>query len=106
MRVEETAETLKMSDGFNLFCRHWKTEGKSERALVCIHGFGGHSGFFKPFGEILACGGINVYALDLRGFGNSKEKDLPMGDTSDFGIEQTSHPQFATGFVDKARAQH
>jgi acylglycerol lipase len=39
---------------------------------------------FQPFGERLAAKGIAVFGLDLRGFGNSKEPDLPRGDTRDF----------------------
>ena len=84
MDTEETEEFLKMTDGFNLFVRRWKPACKAEKTVVCFHGFGGHSGPFKPLGENLAAGGIDVYGLDLRGFGNSKEKDLPRGDTKDF----------------------
>jgi alpha-beta hydrolase superfamily lysophospholipase len=84
MKMEETEEFLEMADGFHLFVRRWKPAFKAEKAVVCIHGFGGHSGGFKPLGESLAAGGIDVYGLDLRGFGNSKETDLPRGDTKDF----------------------
>jgi len=84
MNMAETEDLLEMTDGFNLFTRHWKPASKSDKAVVCIHGFGGHSGGFKPLGESLAAYGIDVYGLDLRGFGNSKEKDLPRGDTKDF----------------------
>jgi alpha-beta hydrolase superfamily lysophospholipase len=82
--VEEAKDYLKMSDGFNLFVRHWKAVGRAEKSIVCIHGLGCHSEFFKPIGENLAANGVEVYALDLRGFGNSKEEDLPRGDTRDF----------------------
>jgi alpha-beta hydrolase superfamily lysophospholipase len=84
MSVEEIEEYLKMSDGFNLFCRHWKAVGKAEKSVVCIHGIGCHSGFFRPIGQNLAASGVEVYALDLRGFGNSKEEGLPRGDARDF----------------------
>ena len=84
MKMKETEEFLEMADGFHLFVRRWKPACKAEKAVVCIHGFGGHSGGFKPLGESLAAGGIDVYGLDLRGFGNSKETDLPRGDTKDF----------------------
>ena len=84
MSVEETEEFFKMSDGFNLFYRRWKPVEKTERTIVCIHGLGGHSGCFRSIGRSLAGGGIEVCGLDLRGFGNSKEKNLPRGDTKDF----------------------
>jgi alpha-beta hydrolase superfamily lysophospholipase len=74
----------KMTDGFNLFFRHWKNSSTTRKAVVCIHGMGGHSGMFKPLADSLASKGIEVYGLDLRGFGNSKEANLPRGDTKDF----------------------
>ncbi len=74
-----------MTDGFELFCRRWKTSGEVKRVVVCIHGIGEHSGFFRFIGQNLASRDeAEVYAIDLRGFGNSKEEDLPIGDTSDF----------------------
>jgi len=82
--VEEVQEHFKMSDGFDLFCRHWKAVGRVKRSVVCIHGIGGHSEEFRVMGQDLAEDGTEVYALDLRGFANSKEEDLPRGDTSNF----------------------
>jgi len=84
LSVEEVQEYFKMSDGFDLFCRHWKAVGRVKRSVVCIHGIGGHSEDFRVMGQDLAEDGIEVYALDLRGFANSKEEDLPRGDTSNF----------------------
>ncbi len=84
MESEESERFLKMTDGFNLFVRCWKPSLQTEKALMCIHGFGGHSGGFRILGETLARWGVDVYALDLRGFGNSKEENLPRGDTKDF----------------------
>jgi len=84
MIVEEVQDHFKMSDGFNLFYRHWKTTGKAKKTIVCVHGNGCHSEFFKPIGQNLAANGVEVYSPDLRGFGNSKEESLPRGDTRDF----------------------
>ena len=82
--VGETEEFLKMTDGFNLFARRWTSTPKAKRAVVCIHGFGGHSAGFRVLGESLARAGIDVLALDLRGFGNSGEDGLSRGDTKNF----------------------
>lgn len=81
---DSSQEHFKMTDGFNLFCRHWKAVGKAERSVICIHGIGGHSEDFRIMGQDLAADRNEVYALDLRGFANSKEPDLPRGDTSNF----------------------
>jgi alpha-beta hydrolase superfamily lysophospholipase len=100
--VKEIQEHVKMTDGFDLFCRHWKAVGKSKKSVVCIHGIGGHSGFFTVMGQDLAEDGIEVYALDLRGFGNSKEENLPRGDTSDFN----RHLQDLDEVIDFIRKRH
>jgi alpha-beta hydrolase superfamily lysophospholipase len=82
--MSEIVEYLKMTDGFNLFCRHWKAVHSLKRVIICIHGMGCHSGVFKPLAEDLTSKGVEVYGLDLRGFGNSKEAVFPRGDTRDF----------------------
>jgi len=100
--VKEIQEHFKMTDGFNLFCRHWKAVGASKKSVVSIHGIGGHSEDFRVIGQGLAEDGIEVYALDLRGFAKSKEEALPRGDTSDF----SKHLQDVVEVVDFVRKRH
>ncbi len=73
-----------MSDGFDLFVRRWLPDGAPKRSIVCIHGVEAHSGAFNLLGKEMANGGASVHAFDRRGFGNSKEPDLPRGDTHSF----------------------
>jgi alpha-beta hydrolase superfamily lysophospholipase len=73
-----------MTDDFDLFYRHWRAVGETKKTVICIHGIGGHSEVFRFIGQDLAKNGIEAYAFDLRGFGNSREEALPRGDTSDF----------------------
>ncbi len=75
---------MTMTDGFDLFYRHWKVSGECQSAILCVHGGGRNSEYFERLGEALARDGIEVYAPDLRGFGNSVEKGLSRGDTSNF----------------------
>jgi len=91
-----------MSDGFDLFCKHWKAIGESKKSVICMHGIGGHSEDFRVLGQDLAEDGVEVYALDLRGFANSKEEALPRGDTSDFN----RHLQDVDEAVDVVRKRH
>jgi alpha-beta hydrolase superfamily lysophospholipase len=84
INVNETIEFLTMTDGFKLFARHWAPLKKADKTIVCIHGLGGCSGCFKHVGVGLAARGIDVWSLDLRGFGNSKEDGIPRGDTKNF----------------------
>jgi len=81
--VEESTGRLKGADGLELFYRRWGgPEPKS--VVVAYHGIGLHSGYLAPIGRELARRGYAVYGIDLRGFGNSKEPDLPIGDTKNY----------------------
>jgi len=82
----ESEVHIRMSDGFNLFCRNWSTFGSVERAVVFLHGIEVHSGSFGFIGPELANMGSEVYGFDRRGMGNSKETDLPRGDTKSFQL--------------------
>jgi alpha-beta hydrolase superfamily lysophospholipase len=82
INVQEDQDHIKMTDGFGLFYRRWKVVGEVQKVIVCLPGIGGNSEVFGILGEALAKDGIEVYALDRRGFGNSVEKGLLRGDTS------------------------
>ena len=62
-------EELLTRDNCPHFLRSWKTGGPD--ALLIMHGLGGHSGWYIAMGNSLAAQGLNVYALDHRGFGRS-----------------------------------
>jgi alpha-beta hydrolase superfamily lysophospholipase len=72
------------TDGFNLAYRCWNGADPVKRVVVCIHGIGDYSGWFRNIGSELAADGNQIYALDLRGFGNSQEEGLPKGCICDF----------------------
>src|SRR5712692_480400 len=80
----ETTGYFQMSDGFELFFRRWTPHTEPVRVIVAIHGTGEHSGFFRVLGQELSGLGVETFALDLRGFGNSTEKGLARGDTNSF----------------------
>jgi len=100
--VKEIQEHFKMTDGFDIFCRRWRAVGEMKKSVICIHGIGGHSEDFRVMGQDLTEDGIEVYALDLRGFAKSKEEALPRGDTSDFH----RHLQDVDEVVDFVRKRH
>jgi alpha-beta hydrolase superfamily lysophospholipase len=77
-------ERIKMTDGFDLYCRKWPASGQTDRAVLFLHGIEVHSGAFRFMGPELANDHNYVYGFDRRGFGNSKEPDLPRGDTHHF----------------------
>jgi alpha-beta hydrolase superfamily lysophospholipase len=98
----EIEEHFEMSDGFNLFYRHWYPPGEVNGVVIFLHGIEVHSGAFKFMGPELQDAGFEVFAFDRRGSGNSKEHDLPRGDTTDFD----RHLSDLGEFVDLVRAMH
>ncbi len=83
--IKEETSRFRMSDGFGLFVRQWVPDQAPGKVVVCIHGIEAHSGAFRLLGTELARDGAGVHAFDRRGFGESKEPDLPRGDTHSFG---------------------
>lgn len=70
VQVRAATEMLPMADGCKLFLRSWRTE--SQDVLLLMHGLGAHSGWFIDMGNALVGRGLNVYAVDHRGFGRSE----------------------------------
>ena len=97
----ELPQKFQTTDGFELAYRHWEA-AKTKRAVVCIHGIGDYSGWFRNIAPSLAANGSEVYALDLRGFGESPEEGSPRGFVNDFG----RHLQDIDDFVVYIRSCH
>jgi acylglycerol lipase len=89
------------SDGFKIAYRHWNASNQ-QRVLICIHGFGDYSGWFRNLAPDLAMDGSEVYAFDLRGFGQSLQEGSQRGIVNDFG----RHLQDIDEFVQYFQAQH
>jgi acylglycerol lipase len=58
--------------GLKIFTRSWLPEGKARGAVVIVHGFNSHSGYYQWTAEQFAANDLAVYALDLRGRGKSE----------------------------------
>jgi alpha-beta hydrolase superfamily lysophospholipase len=97
----DLTQRFQTTDGFNIAYRHWKAS-KPKRVVVCIHGIGDYSGWFRNIAPELAAEGSEVYALDLRGFGESQEEGLPRGFVGDF----ERHLQDIDDFVVHLRNRH
>lgn len=68
--VREVSARINVAPSVELFYRAW-LPSQPLRTLVLIHGAGQHSGWFGPLGAYCVPHDIAVYALDLRGFGQS-----------------------------------
>jgi alpha-beta hydrolase superfamily lysophospholipase len=83
-QLEEFQGRFRMTDGFELFYRRWLGTGEAKKVIIGHHGIGLNSEYLRLIGQDLAREGYAFYATDLRGFGNSKEEGLPIGDVRDF----------------------
>lgn len=63
--------TFKGVGGLDLYYQNWNPGGEIKGILVLIHGLGGHSGLYGNIIEHLSPQKYSIYALDLRGHGNS-----------------------------------
>ncbi len=63
-------DRVKTRDGLVQYRRHWPAVDPWA-ALLLIHGIGEHSGRYQHVGDHFSAAGIDVTAIDLRGFGES-----------------------------------
>jgi alpha-beta hydrolase superfamily lysophospholipase len=101
LATSDVTQRFRASDGFDIAYRHWKATNP-KRVVVCIHGVGDYSGWLRNLAPELAVDGSEVYALDLRGFGESQQEGSPRGYVSDFD----RHLQDIDDFVCYFRSQN
>lgn len=71
--------------GLQIFARSWRPPaGKPRAAVVIVHGFNSHSGYYVWVAEQLLASGLAVYALDLRGRGKSQGERFFVEKFSDY----------------------
>jgi alpha-beta hydrolase superfamily lysophospholipase len=84
--VSSRFETL---DGVKLYVRKFLPESKPVAALLIVHGMSEHSGRYERFASRLAAAGVEVWAADMRGHGqtavseNGAEKGGLLGHCAD-----------------------
>ena len=64
-------EKVPTTGGLQVFVRSWRPEAPARAIVAIVHGFNSHSGHYLWVGEQLAASGFAVYAVDLRGRGQS-----------------------------------
>lgn len=67
-----TADRVAARDGTSLLVRRWPSDAAAAWArVVLVHGLAEHSGRWEHVGAHLAAAGLDIEAMDLRGFGAS-----------------------------------
>jgi len=64
-------ERVESAGGLNIFVRSWSPEGKARAVVAICHGVNSHSGYYTWVAQQFVDSGLAVYALDLRGRGQS-----------------------------------
>src|SRR5262245_28233724 len=60
------------NSGLELFYRSWRPATPPRAVVVIVPGFNSHSGYYEWTAEQLTGRGLAVYAIDLRGRGQSE----------------------------------
>jgi acylglycerol lipase len=66
-----TQETVEGVNGLKICFRSWRPEEKPRATVVIIPGFNAHSGYYEWVAGQFVADGLAVYAVDLRGRGQS-----------------------------------
>lgn len=77
-------EMLLGKGGLQIFMRSWRPAGKARAVVAIVHGFNSHSGYYLWVAEQLVASGLAVYALDLRGRGQSDGERFYVDSFSDY----------------------
>jgi acylglycerol lipase len=64
-------EKVKGAGDLNIAIRSWRPEGKARGVVAIVPGFNSHSGYYAWVAQQFTARGLAVYAVDLRGRGNS-----------------------------------
>lgn len=64
-------ERIEGAGGLRIFLRSWRPDGAARGVVAICHGFNSHGAYYRWTAEQLAADGFAVYALDLRGRGQS-----------------------------------
>ena len=70
--MAQAIQFLSAEPGARIAYRQWRPAGSARAAVVVVPGFNSHSGYYEWAGTRLAAEGYAVYAVDLRGRGESE----------------------------------
>src|SRR5262245_44841976 len=76
--------TFKSTDGLRIFFRAWQPDGRARGTLAIVPGFNSHSGYYDWVAGQLAASGLAVFAVDLRGRGQSDGERFYVTKFSDY----------------------
>lgn len=94
-----TEEDFISAGDMRIHMRSWPADGAARAVLVICHGLNSHGGQYAWTAEKIAAKGITVYALDLRGRGESDGERFYVEDIADYVAD-------LRGLIQIARERH
>jgi len=79
-----SGERAKTTDGLSIFFRTARPRQDPRGVVIIVPGFNAHSGYYAWVAEQLVAAGLAVYAVDLRGRGNSDGERFYVKDFDDY----------------------
>ena len=71
-----TPDHVVMDDGYELPLTTWRPEAEPQAVVLALHGFNDYRNAFTDVAPALTAAGIQVYAYDQRGFGETKQRGI------------------------------
>jgi alpha-beta hydrolase superfamily lysophospholipase len=71
-----TPDRIIMDDGYELPLEIWQPEAEPHTIVLALHGFNDYRKAFSDVAPTLTAAGIQVYAYDQRGFGETEERGI------------------------------
>ena len=71
-----TPDRIIMDDGYELPLASWRPETEPQAIVLALHGFNDYRNAFADIAPTLTAAGIQVYAYDQRGFGETAERGI------------------------------
>ena len=81
---EETGERVEGANGLRIFFRSLRPKEAPRAVMVIVPGFNAHSGYYGWVAEQFVANGLAVYAVDLRGRGESDGERFYVDDFEDY----------------------
>lgn len=70
------ADRAVMRDGYELPLKVWQAQGPPQAVVIALHGFNDYRHAFSGPGQVFAGAGIQTYAYDQRGFGETRQRGI------------------------------
>jgi alpha-beta hydrolase superfamily lysophospholipase len=79
-----SGERIEGSGGLSIFFRSLRPKEEPRAVVIIVPGFNAHSGYYTWVAEQFVAAGLAVYAVDLRGRGNSDGERFYVDDFEDY----------------------